>query len=117
MIFSSTFKTLAKSKNNGFTKEQFADDRLYSFKEYSEQKKKYGNAVLSYYYGERFGFWGAENKEVYNDYDGEEDEKLLKNMMLLFNKLYLDGYSKEEYLQFLNQLHQKELIQTSNQEI
>ena len=61
--------SLAKDKNTGFTKEQFPDDRLYSFNQYSELTKKCANSVLSYYYGERFGFWGAENKEVYNEYN------------------------------------------------
>ena len=60
--------TLGKHPENGFTKEKYPDDRLFTFNGVLEGKKIYGNFGYDYLYGKKFGFWGAENKEKYDEY-------------------------------------------------
>lgn len=78
--------TLGKHPENGFTKEKYPDDRLFAFNGVLEGKKKYGNFGYDYLYGKKFGFWGAENKEKYDEYvkmsnnHFEENDKKYQNL-------------------------------------
>ena len=77
--------TLGKHKDTGFTEEKYSDDRLFSFNGSLETKKIYGNWGVEYLYGKKFGFWGAENKDVYEEYvrksnhNFEENDKKYNN--------------------------------------
>ena len=76
---------MGKHEGTGFTKEKYPDDRLYAFNGALEQKKVYGNWGHDYLYGKKFGFWGAENKEQYDQYleksnnNFEENDKKYSN--------------------------------------
>ena len=78
--------TLGKHPENGFTKEKYPDDRLFTFNGVLEGKKIYGNFGYDYLYGKKFGFWGAENKEKYDEYvkisnnHFEENDKKYQNL-------------------------------------
>ena len=78
--------TLGKHPENGFTKEKYPDDRLFAFNGVLEGKKIYGNFGYDYLYGKKFGFWGAENKEKYDEYvkisnnHFEENDKKYQNL-------------------------------------
>ena len=78
--------TLGKHPENGFTKEKYSDDRLFAFNGVLEAKKIYGNFGYDYLYGKKFGFWGAENKEKYDEYvrisnnHFEENDKKYQNL-------------------------------------
>ena len=78
--------TLGKHPENGFTKEKYSDDRLFAFNGVLEAKKIYGNFGYDYLYGKKFGFWGAENKEKYDEYVKisnnyfEENDKKYQNL-------------------------------------
>ena len=78
--------TLGKHPENGFTKEKYPDDRLFTFNGVLEGKKIYGNFGYDYLYGKKFGFWGAENKKKYDEYvrisnnHFEENDKKYQNL-------------------------------------
>lgn len=77
--------TLSKNEELGFTKEKYLDDRVFAFNGYLESRKIYGNWGHDYLYGKKFGFWGAENKEQYDQYleksnnNFEENDKKYQN--------------------------------------
>ena len=60
--------TLGKGKDGGFTEEKYTDDIKYSFLRYSFDQTRKGGHGKIFYLGQKFGFWGAENKNLYDEY-------------------------------------------------
>jgi hypothetical protein len=71
--------TMGKHEETGFTKQKYPDDRLYTFNGALEGKKVYGNWGYEYLYGKKFGFWGAENQEAYDEYVKKSNNNFEEN--------------------------------------
>lgn len=60
--------TLGKGEDGGFTEEKYGDDYKHGFIKYSFDQMMKGSYGKSFYAGKNFGFWGAETKELYDEY-------------------------------------------------
>jgi hypothetical protein len=60
--------TLGKGEHGGFTEEKYKDDIKYEFLRYDFDQTRKGWHGKRFYQGLNFGFYGAETKELYDEY-------------------------------------------------
>jgi hypothetical protein len=60
--------TLGKGEDGGFTEEKYKDDIRYEFLKYNFDQIRKSWHGKRFYQGLNFGFYGAETKELYDEY-------------------------------------------------